>query len=412
MMAVRPSLCYACATMKFAAAMTQIPTPVAAARELAVGLRATLGPEPPDFALVFASVDYAREADALAAALSAEIGARVLLGCTAEGVITSGREIERERALSVMAARLPGVTLETFAVVRGDLAAVGRDPAALAGAVNAPADARAFVVLGDPLSAPMDAVLDAFNRLFAGVPVIGGMASGARGPGAAALFVGERVYREGVVGVSLAGELDVDVIVSQGCRPVGPVYTITGARANVIESLEGDSPLERINALVDGLDEDERSLLTGGLFVGRAVDATKDALGRGDFLVRGVVGVDPESGAIAVGDMVEAGERVQFHVRDAATAREDLEMMLTPHALFGDPAGALLFSCNGRGTRLYDHPHGDVSAIHGFWRDLAVTGFFCAGEIGPIGGRNFLHGHTASIALIRPRGRRLDTPPA
>ncbi|MDH3197365.1 MAG: FIST C-terminal domain-containing protein [Candidatus Krumholzibacteria bacterium] len=397
--------------MKFASAVTHAADPTAAARELGVNLRAALGPARADLALVFASVDYASEAEALAAALEREMGARTLLGCTAEGVITSGREIERERAVSVIAARLPEVELAPFAIVREDLEAIARDAAALAGVVDAPADARAFILLGDPLTAPMDALLGAFNGIFAGVPVIGGMASGARGPGVAALFAGARVYREGAVGVAMAGALAVDTIVSQGCRPVGLVFTITRAHANVIESLEGGSPLECINALVDDLDDDERGLLTGGLFVGRAVDSSKDALGRGDFLVRGVVGVDPESGAIAVGDMVKAGERVQFHVRDAATAREDLEMMLTPHAFFGEPAGALLFSCNGRGTRLYDHPDGDVTAIQEFWSDLAVAGFFCAGEIGPIGGRNFLHGHTASIALIRPRGKQVGAPP-
>ena len=182
--------------------------------------------------------------------------------------------------------------------------------------------------------------------------------------------------------------------------------------ALVIDTLEGTSPLERIGELLDDLDEDDRNLLRNGLFIGRAIDSAKETLGRGDFLIRGVLGADSRSGAIAVGDVIEAGERVQFHLRDAKTAREDLEMMLSPHALFGEPSGAFLFSCNGRGTHLYQEPDGDISAITGFFRGLDVAGFFCAGEIGPVGGRNFLHGHTASLALIRPEAKDPKAPRA
>jgi small ligand-binding sensory domain FIST len=201
--------------------------------------------------------------------------------------------------------------------------------------------------------------------------------------------------------VSFAGDIAVDVIVSQGCRPIGPIFEVTDATHNVIDALGGQSPMTRIQALVDDLDEEDRELLQNGLFIGRAIDSKKEALGRGDFLVRGVMGVDSNTGAIAIGDTVAIGERVQFHLRDARTAREDLEMMLSPHTFFGAPDGALLFSCNGRGTRLYDEPDGDISAITSCFRGIDVAGFFCAGEIGPIGGRNFLHGHTASLALIR-----------
>jgi small ligand-binding sensory domain FIST len=211
--------------------------------------------------------------------------------------------------------------------------------------------------------------------------------------------------KDGLVGVALGGAVQVDVIVSQGCRPVGPVFQVTSARNNIIDSLEGEPPMERIGGVLESLDESERELLRNGLFIGRAIDSTRETLGRGDFLIRGVIGADSRTGAIAVGDMIENGERVQFHLRDARTAREDLEMMLTPHALFGAPSGAFLFSCNGRGTNLYSEPDGDISAINSFFRGIDLAGFFCAGEIGPIGGKNFLHGHTASLALIRPAGR-------
>jgi small ligand-binding sensory domain FIST len=228
------------------------------------------------------------------------------------------------------------------------------------------------------------------------------MVSGARQPGESVLFMNDRVMHEGVVGLAFSGPIGVDIIVSQGCRPIGPVFEVTAATNNVIDALGEESPLERIGDLLDELDEDDRQLLHNGLFIGRAIDSSKETLGRGDFLIRGVIGADNQSGAIAIGDVIETGERVQFHLRDARTAREDLEMMLSPHSLFDDPSGAFLFSCNGRGTHLYQEPDGDISAITGFFRGLDVAGFFCAGEIGPVGGKNFLHGHTASLALIRP----------
>jgi small ligand-binding sensory domain FIST len=195
----------------------------------------------------------------------------------------------------------------------------------------------------------------------------------------------------------------VDVIVSQGCRPVGPALKVTSARDNVIRSMDDKTPLDHLQDLVAELSEEERGLLRSGIFVGRAIDSEKDVLGRGDFLIRGVMGLDQDNGAITVGDVIDEGEVVQFHLRDAATAKEDLEMMLTPQALFGQPSGAFLFSCNGRGTRLFDHANGDISSIQNFFPGINLAGFFCAGEIGPIGGRNFLHGHTASLALIRPQ---------
>jgi small ligand-binding sensory domain FIST len=212
------------------------------------------------------------------------------------------------------------------------------------------------------------------------------------------------------VGVALSGDIDVDVVVSQGCRPIGQTYKVTSTSEDMIFSLNGGSPLKQVQEMVNELSEADHALLQNGLYVGRAVRRPSpanpdDTLGRGDFLVRGVRGVDQRSGALAIGDFLEDGEIVQFHLRDAKTAEEDLELMLTPQAFSQPPAGGVLFSCNGRGTRLFDHPNGDVSIIQnalGGEQPVPLTGFFCGGEIGPIGGRNFLHGHTASLVLFRP----------
>ena len=358
-----------------------------------------------DLALVFASRHFTAHGAGLALNLRRAIGARVMIGCCAEGVIGPRHEIEEEPALAVVAAQLPGVDLQPFFIRSKDLLEIAQDPRRLHEFYEPAYGTRCFVMIADPFTTPTDGLLDAFNLNAEGVPIIGGLASGARQPGDNVLFMNEEAMREGVVGVGFSGPIQVDVIVSQGCRAIGPVYEVTDARNNVIDSLGGESPLERIGELLESLDEDDRALLHNGLFIGRAIDPGKEALGRGDFLIRGVLGADSRSGAIAIGDTIATGERVQFHLRDARTAREDLEMMLSPHALFGEPSGAFLFSCNGRGTHLYSEPDGDISAINGFFRGIDVAGFFCAGEIGPIGGKNFLHGHTASLALIRPAAK-------
>jgi small ligand-binding sensory domain FIST len=358
-----------------------------------------------DLALVFPSSHFLRHASGLGANLRRAIGAKVMIGCCSEGVIGPDHEIENEPAVAVVAAQLPGVGVQPFHISGHDAMELASEPSRFGQHFQLSRDTRGIVMMADPFSTPMERMLDAFNFYCEGVPIIGGLASAARQPGDNRLFMNDIVLKDGLVGVGLSGAVQLDVIVSQGCRPIGPVFEVTASNNNIIDSLEGVPPMERIGDVLEALSEEDRELLRNGLFIGRAIDSRREALGRGDFLIRGVLGADSRTGAIAIGDMIKNGERVQFHLRDARTAREDLEMMLTPHALFGSPSGAFLFSCNGRGTHLYDEPDGDISAINSFFRGIDLAGFFCAGEIGPIGGKNFLHGHTASLALIRPAGR-------
>lgn len=358
-----------------------------------------------DLALVFPSSHFLRHAADLGVNLRRAIGAKVMIGCCSEGVIGPDHEIEDEPAVAVVAAQLPGVGVQPFHIGGNDALELAREPSKFGEYFQPARDTRGIVMVADPFTTPMERVLDAFNFYCEGVPIIGGLASAARQPGDNCLFMNDTVLKNGLVGVALSGPVQLDVIVSQGCRPIGPVFQVTDAKNNIIDSLEGVPPMERIGEVLEALSEEDRELLRNGLFIGRAIDSRRETLGRGDFLIRGVLGADSRTGAIAIGDMIQNGERVQFHLRDARTAREDLEMMLTPHALFGAPSGAFLFSCNGRGTHLYDEPDGDISAINSFFHGIDLAGFFCAGEIGPVGGKNFLHGHTASLALIRPAGR-------
>jgi small ligand-binding sensory domain FIST len=388
--------------MHFASALTIEDDPEAATRSLLIELREQMNDLTPDLALTFVSGFEPDACRRVVEGLRRSLQARVFLSCTAEGVIGAAQEIERRPAVSVIAAHLPGVALAPFEVRPTQWQAVLTDRAAFEHAFSLPLAAKAVLMLADPFSTPMEEVLAAFNALHPGLPIIGGMASGAQRPGGNVLTDNERVINAGLVGVALSGAVQVDVIVSQGCRPVGAPFTVTGARENLILSLENQPPVEQVRALFASLPPQDQALLQNGLFLGRAIVAGQAELGRGDFLIRGVLGVERETGGLAIGDVVQTGETVQFQVRDAETAKEDLEMMLLPQTFGEPPAGALLFSCNGRGTRLYDYPDGDISTVSSTLGRLPLAGFFCAGELGPIGEQNFLHGHTASLALFRP----------
>jgi small ligand-binding sensory domain FIST len=229
------------------------------------------------------------------------------------------------------------------------------------------------------------------------------MASAARRPGENVLILDDEAHDEGMAGISFAGPVDVQTVVSQGCRPIGPTYVITKGRDNIIEQLGGRSALHALRETVHSLPAGEQDLFQNGLFIGRAISEYRERFGRGDFLVRNVIGIDQEQGVIALADHVRVGQTVQFHVRDAATATEDLRLMLAGQGGLPPAAGALLFSCNGRGTRMFDAPCHDIGVAAESLPQTPIAGFFAAGELGPVGGRNFIHGHTASLALFRPK---------
>jgi small ligand-binding sensory domain FIST len=269
--------------------------------------------------------------------------------------------------------------------------------------------AELVIVLADPFTMDVERVLGAFNQWAPGVRVVGGVMSAAPRPQANALILNDWVAREGGVGIALKGSLRVDVIVSQGCRPIGPVLTVTQAEQNVLVKLDGQPALDRAEQVLRELTDPEREMLRHGLYVGRP--ARGDASGRGDWLIRNLLGADRDNGVIAVADRMRENERVRFHVRDADSAIEDLELLLSPQEFDSPAVGALLFSCNGRGRGFFGKPDIDLVTLQkALGGSIPVAGFFCAGEIGPVGERNFLHGHTASIAVVRagalPRGHR------
>lgn len=357
-----------------------------------------------DVAFLFVSTYFTNEIEKIVNRLRAELKPGVLIGCTAEGVIGGEKEIENEPAISLVAARLPGVQVTPFILQPGsnEWHRMLLSPGEFCRVVDVPADAQLFMLLADPFSTPIDDVLLAFSTCYPGIPMVGGMASGALRPNGNLLIANETLTRQGAVGVAFSGDLSVDIIVSQGCRPIWQPFKVDSAHRNTIFNLEGRPPLAWLQDLIPELPEEDRALLQNGLFVGRAIDPGLDELGRGDFIIRGLTGIDQESGAIAISDSVMEGETIQFHLRDAITAQEDLEMLLVPQMFRKPPSGGLLFTCNGHGTRLYDHPNGDISIIQRSVQDLPLAGFFCAGEIGPLANQNFIHGQTVSLVLFRP----------
>jgi small ligand-binding sensory domain FIST len=356
----------------------------------------------PDLGLLFASSHFEDELALAAERIRQATGVRTLLGCTAEAVIGPDHEHEREPALSLWLASLPGATVRPFHVTQAALEEAG-DAASWRGLFRVEGvEQPALLVLGDPFTVNPATLLDGFNRHLPGCPLVGGMASGADGPGQSALLLDGQVHRCGAVGVALAGAVRVDTVVSQGCRPVGQPYVITRAEGNLLYQLGGRKALAVLNQVfAEAPATDQELMRSQGIYLGRAINEQQGQFRRGDFLIRNLLGLaDEDSGALAVGDLLRVGITVQFHVRDAATAAEDLRTLLGQAA--PQPAGVLLFSCNGRGTRLFASRDQDLLATRQALGPVPVAGFFCAGELGPVGGRNFIHGHTASLALFRP----------
>ncbi|MGW8250988.1 MAG: FIST signal transduction protein [Anaerolineales bacterium] len=375
-----------------------------ALKELIQQTLSQAGEEKLDLAIVFTTAQFTHAIREIVTDLRAALQPGLLIGCTAEGVIERDREIENDPGIVLLSAHLPQVELNPFILQADSLewARLLLDQDEFTRRVAARPDTRLFLLLGDPFSTPMDDLLRSFNLYYPGVPALGGMASGALRPGGNLLFVNDQVTNQGVVGVAVSGAVDIDVVVSQGCRPIWRPFRVAACRQNEIYELEGRSPLAWLQDLIPTLPEEDRALLQTGLFVGKSVKPGQELLGRGDFVIRGVVGIDQENGAIAIGDSVMDGEIIQFHLRDASTAQEDLEMQLIPQMFRERASGGLLFLCNGRGTHLYENPNTDIGLIQPSIKNIPLAGFFCAGEIGPIGGVNYLHGHTAALALFRP----------
>jgi small ligand-binding sensory domain FIST len=386
-------------SVRIASGLSTASDPRAGAVEAAAKVASELAGHSIDLAVVFACGAHLAAPEATLEGVHDALQPDVLIGCGAGGVVGDGREIEGGTAVSVWAAAFENGIVSTF---HAEVTEV-EDGVAIAGVPDLQG-AGGAILLPDPYSFPTDAVLAELAERSPGVPVLGGVSGVRTLRGQAALFLGERVVPGGAVGVRFDG-VELLPCVSQGATPIGPELTITSGEGRLIKELAGRPALGALRAVLDRLDDAERDMLSEGMLLGIVVEqAGGDGEGQhGDFLVRSVLGGDPETGTIAVGATIEEGQIVRVHARDAKSADRDLHdaLALRRQALGSDaPAGALMFTCNGRGRGMFGVPDHDAAALVGELGNVPTAGFFAAGEIGPVGGENFLHGFTATVAVF------------
>ncbi len=385
----------------FAAALSQHPDPVVATREVVGQVLEALGEDEtplrsgtqpgPDLAMVFVTPVHAPAIEEIVAILNATLRPRAMLGCAAVSVVGGEHEVERGPAISLWAGRTGPVTPFHLTVANSP------DGLTFTGwPESIPSDASALLLIPDPFTFPTEDLLRRLAEDRPGMPVVGGMASAARAPGGNRMVIDDRVVTDGAVGAFLGHQVEVATVVSQGCRPVGSPFVVTRAEQNIVYELAGRSAVERLQEVAAALPDHDRELLADLVQIGRVIDESKLDFGPGDFLVRTVVGADPNSGALRVGDIVEVGSTAQFQIRDHRSADQDLRRMVDGRSA----DAALVFTCNGRGTNLFPEPHHDAMVVSESLAGAPIAGMFCAGELGPIGGHNFMHGFTASVLLL------------
>ncbi|MEB3273375.1 MAG: FIST signal transduction protein [Prochlorothrix sp.] len=373
----------------------------------------------PDLGIVFVSSAFASEYSRVLPLLTQKIQIPHVIGCGGGGIVGQDsqgevQEMEESPAISLSLACLPGVTIEPFWVEDEQLPDPDSPPQAWSDCLgvaplSSPEETVYFILLVDPYSSRADELLQGLDFAYPGAVKVGGLASGRPQQREGGLFFQDRYCNEGTIGLALRGNICLKTIVAQGCRPIGSVLRVTEAQRNVLtqvqvgEGNEDMTPLEALQEIVESLDPADRQLVQSSLFMGIACNPFQLELKPGDFLVRNLLGVDPRTGAIAVGDRVRPGQRIQFHLRDAHTSAEDLEILLKQYRQENQDAvatGALMFSCLGRGENLYDEPNFDSDLFRQYLGEIPLGGFFCNGEIGPIGGNTYLHGYTSVFGIF------------
>ncbi|MEZ5216796.1 MAG: FIST N-terminal domain-containing protein [Ilumatobacteraceae bacterium] len=347
---------------------------------------------PATLVVVFATEHHRSAMGRIGAAIRELLHPGAVIGAAAAGVLANGYGVKGGPGLAVWATttRLPALPFRLRAESSGDTVHFsGFDPALLDGRTT-------MLLLADPFTFPLDDFLGGLHGMRPDLTVTGGLVSAARAPGDNRLMIGDRVVNDGAVGVLLDPPDAPVTVVSQGCRPIGAPFTVTAASGTMLRELAGKPALQRVQEVLRSLDDTDRELAAAGLQLGIVTDQRRLDFSRGDFLIRGVLGADRETGALAVGDQVELGDVVQLQVRDPATAGDDLRLLLMGH----EASGALVFTCNGRGASMFGDAHHDADIVHEHLGRSASAGMFCAGEIGPVGGRNAVHAFTASVALF------------
>ncbi len=401
--------------MKWSSALSEEPDLSRAGSVASDQIAEAFSGESPDLIIAFVSQHHARSYEALSEQLRERFPRSLLIGCSARSVLGGDSELEERPGLALSAAQLPNVSLHPFHVAADDLEA-GIAPERWDEIIGVlPGSDPRFILLGDPFTAS-ERFLQALDARFPSSVKIGGLASGGEAPEANALYLGDEIHRSGFIGLALCGNIALDTIVAQGCRPVGNPMFVTRCRGNVLHEVDGRPPTEVLNELYEAAGQRERALFRSSLFLGIEMRSSQMEYRRGDFLIRNLIGGDPDSGSLSVATPLEVTQVVQFHLRDAMTAAEDLEDHLAsysdeldqrderPGARDGEPGshGALLFSCLGRGSNLYGVANHDSRLFHRRLGEIPLSGFFCNGEIGPVQAQTFLHGYTSAFGIFSP----------
>lgn len=393
--------------MKWASAVSEKAILEEAIEECTANILFSLDGVAPDLAVIFVSPHYEAGYDNVTGLVNQRLESAKVFGCSGGGIIGNGMEIEQWAAVSITSASLPDVEIVDFHLDGDSLPDLDAGPSSWEQLVNISKEQYPqFVMLADPFSFPVQNLLLGLDFAFDQSAKIGGMASGAQQQGGNALFLNNRVYRSGAIGLALHGNITVDTVVAQGCRPVGRLMRITECKRNLLVGLDGQPPLNVLKEMLGTMSQRDQELMSHSLFLGVVMDELQDAPMQGDFLIRNVVGMDARTGTLAIGEILKEGQLVQFHLRDAETSAEDLTAVLERYAMEhreNQVHGALLFSCLGRGQYLYGRPNHDSEIFHDKLGTVPLGGFFCNGEIGPVSGTTFLHGYTSSFGIFRPR---------
>ncbi len=388
--------------MKWGSAISEEAVLERAVFEAANAVRDRLGQSRADLVLAFVSPHYTGSYPQLPELVAAQFPGALLLGCSADGVIGAGHEVEQRAAFSLTAASLPGVDLVPFQVASPRLPADLTEVQAWRTLVgNPPMTNVHFLLLADPFTFDASPLIAGLDAAYPDSRKIGGLSSGGQLQGSSSLFLKSRVQRSGAVGVALSGNISIDTIVAQGCRPIGSPLIITQSQGNLLTELDGRPPLLVLRELYEALPESDQSLLRTSLFIGLEMKSDEVEFRPGDFLVRNIIGLDPDTGSIAIGALPKQWQVMQFLLRDSQTATADLTRLLSRYRGSARPDGALLFSCLGRGIHLFGRPDHDTGLFREKLGPIPLGGFFCNGEIGPVGGSTFLHGYTSAFALFR-----------
>jgi small ligand-binding sensory domain FIST len=359
-----------------------------------------------DLTIIFVSPQFKDKYEDIPKLIRDRISSKHFLGCSGGGIIGGGKEAEQQAAFSMTCANLPDVEIQGIHTDTMKLPDQDTAPSVWREWLGVDVEKNpSFIFLADPFSFQGEEFLAGVDFAYPNSSKVGGLASGAQAQGGNALYLNDKIHNNGLIGLALSGNIGMDTIVAQGCRPIGEPVKVSKCDGTLLTGMDGQPPLELLQSVYEGLDENDKSLVQTSLFLGIEMDPLKDNPQQGDFLIRNIMGVEREIGGIHVGTLLREGQLVQFHLRDKAMSAEDLKLMLTRYKAnknFKNTSGALLFSCLGRGQYLYGKPNHDADMFRDHIGDIPLGGFFCNGEIGPVGKTTFLHGYTSSFGIFHP----------